>query len=505
MVGSQISAPTVMSSSFFTSGYASGVRALGRGLSRGEILQNTYEVVRLAGRGGMGEVYETRHLRIPGRFAVKVLRQQDAPNEEALGRFRREAEITSSLRHPNIVQILDFNQLPDGSPYIVMEYLDGGDLADRLAERGTLPPMEVVRYVSQLASALAAAHAHGVVHRDLKPQNVLLVPIPGQARDFLKIVDFGISTVKGPGPGVGGENTVLGTPRYMAPEQAMGKAELIEARTDQFALAAIAYEMLAGVPPFEGSNVAATLYNVVNRDPPPLPRAVREVIGAAGEAALWRALSKNPTDRFPSILDFGRTLQEAAILGGAAAVGLASGAGEDERAGPPRERTPEPAFTLELAASAARAFSEPSTLSGLGPAPTGLTRPSPSISQRRHRVTVGGLAMLATVGWVVALLSPRVVEERVGAMAAPLIDEAKRLTVLSRPTQQIFVDVVQPPPGLSVEVDGHPMPLPLALPRTTAAYHLRFSAPGYRPHETWIDAVSDKTLHLPMLRAPRPL
>src|SRR5687768_14356495 len=152
----------------------------GRGLRAGEILQGTYEVVRLAGRGGMGEVYETRHLRIPGRFAVKVLHHDGTLDAAALASFRREAEITSSLRHPNIVQVLDFNQLPDGSPYLVMEFLDGVDLSQRLLARGSLPPFEVARHVSQMASALAAAHARGVVHRDLKPQNIFLVPMAGQ-------------------------------------------------------------------------------------------------------------------------------------------------------------------------------------------------------------------------------------------------------------------------------------------------------------------------------------
>src|SRR5688500_8277368 len=135
------------------------------GLRLGEVLQGTYEVVRLAGSGGMGEVYEARHLRIPGRFAIKVLHREDLPDADpvSLQRFRREAEVTSSLRHPNIVQVLDFNQLPDGTPYIVMEFLDGMDLGKRLDTQGRLPPFEVARHVSQLASALAAAHTHGVV------------------------------------------------------------------------------------------------------------------------------------------------------------------------------------------------------------------------------------------------------------------------------------------------------------------------------------------------------
>jgi serine/threonine protein kinase len=144
--------------------------------STGLVLQDTYTLGPCIGQGGMGEVYEATHVRLPGRMAVKILRQHLLTNQDAFARFCREAEIMSSLRHPHIIQIFDFNTSLDGLPYFVMEYLDGVDLETRLADSGPLPLAAVVRIVDAVASALGAAHALGVVHRDLKPANIFLMP-----------------------------------------------------------------------------------------------------------------------------------------------------------------------------------------------------------------------------------------------------------------------------------------------------------------------------------------
>jgi serine/threonine protein kinase len=425
----------------------------GQRLRPGQVLQGTYEVVRLAGQGGMGEVYETRHLRIPGRFAVKLLHQHGPLDGESLASFRREAEITSSLRHPNIVQVLDFNQLPDGSPYIVMEFLDGMDLAQRLKSQGVLPPFEVVRHISQMAAALAAAHEHGVVHRDLKPQNVFLVPMAGQTGEHVKILDFGISSVRGALPG---PDAPSGTPRYMSPEQALGDAGAVDGRTDQFALAAIAYEMLTGHEAFRGDSVGSVLFNLVHGAPVPLPEPVRAMVGELGEATLQRAMARRPEDRFPGVLEFASALEEAVLWGG--------------------QQTPQP---VPVAA----------------PPP-----PAP----RRITPTTIALGAIAALGWAVALTSPRAVEDRVTRLAAPLVDGAQQLQMAVRPSQLVYVEILRPPPGLTATVDGQPSPLPISLVRGTAAYRLRFQAPGYQPYETLVDAVADQALELPMLRKRRP-
>jgi serine/threonine-protein kinase len=282
-------------------------------LQAGTILHETYEIVRMVGAGGMGQVYEARHARLPGRFAIKIL--AGANNENAaveFVRFRREAEIASSLRHPHIVQVVDFNQMEDSTPYFVMEYLDGVDLATELDRAGPFPPGRAAVIVDQIADAVAAAHARGIIHRDLKPQNVLFVSIPPKERDFVKVVDFGISKVRTAATLTDGSR-LLGTPQYMSPEQARGEPDEIDGSTDQFALAAMAYEMLCGRPAFSADNVPAILFRVSNEP----PASLGELTGAdsrALEVVLWRALAKDKASRYASILEFSEAFT-AAVAG----------------------------------------------------------------------------------------------------------------------------------------------------------------------------------------------
>jgi serine/threonine-protein kinase len=173
------------------------VRPMAEGtLSPGLVLDGAYRIVRLVGAGGVGEVYEAAHARLSGRYAVKVLLGEVSKREEVLKRFQREAEVTSGLRHPNIVQVVDFNRLEDGTPYLVMEFLDGVELATEIQRKGPMPLSRVVDLVGQLASALSAAHSQKIIHRDLKPQNLFLVRLPGDERELIKILDFGISKVR---------------------------------------------------------------------------------------------------------------------------------------------------------------------------------------------------------------------------------------------------------------------------------------------------------------------
>ena len=192
------------------------------GWSGGVLLADTYLLGRPISRGGMGEVFEATHARLPGRYAVKILLPELIGHREAFARFCREAEVMSELRHPNVVQIFDFNTTPDGRPYFVMEFLEGRDLETRLNDAGPLPLPFAVRVVDAVASALAAAHAHGIVHRDLKPANIFLVTVDGQPDELIKVLDFGISKVRAAGTLLSTPSDVLGTPPYMSPEQARG-------------------------------------------------------------------------------------------------------------------------------------------------------------------------------------------------------------------------------------------------------------------------------------------
>ncbi len=274
------------------------------GLRPGVVIAETYEITRLLGQGGMGAVWEAKHLRLPGkRVVVKVL-LFGATDAVVLARFRREAEIGSRLGHPNIVQVLDFNTLADGTPYIVLELLQGESLAARLL-RGPLPLEQVKAIVTQVGSALAAAHREGIVHRDLKPDNVFLCPtdLGGEVRDVVKVLDFGISKIRGSKTVLTQDAALLGTPQYMAPEQATGRNDEIDVRTDVFAFGAMTFEMLAGRAPFTGDTLAAVIHAIVYTPTPPLAAAAKDVPPPI-VAAIERALDKNRDARFPDVNSF---------------------------------------------------------------------------------------------------------------------------------------------------------------------------------------------------------
>ena len=313
-------------------------------LAPGTVLGGTYEIVRCIGSGGMGAVYEARHLRLEGRrVAVKVLLREVAESEESFARFRREAEIGARLGHPHIVAVTDFDKLDDGSPYLVMELLAGEDLSRRMG-RGRVPETLTYRVVREVGGALAAAHKQGIVHRDLKPHNVFLVKVEeGEGVvEHCKVLDFGISKIAAAATVITRDAAVLGTPRYMAPEQALGKNDEIDGRTDQFALATVIYELLTGKPAFAADSSTAVLYKVVYEPAPPL-REVAPQVPDEVCTAIERAMSKAPADRFPDMTSFVNAVLAGAGLGaGAMEVGLSTTkleAGEAARRAAARRRT----------------------------------------------------------------------------------------------------------------------------------------------------------------------
>lgn len=278
----------------------------------GTVLEGAYRLVRLVGRGGMGAVYEAIQLRLNKRVAVKLMSREAACDMISLERFRREAEITSKLGHPHLVNLVDFGTAESGQPYLVMEYLEGEDLDQRLQRTPRLPVDIAARIITQSASALGAAHKQDVVHRDLKPANLFLLNVPGEP-EFVKVLDFGISKVKAAnGRRLTGVQSVVGTPAYMSPEQATGRSEETDHRADQWALACIGWEMLCGHPPFMADDTTALFFQIIRIEPPSLVKQVPELQPAA-EAVLRRALSKNYLDRYPSIRDFARAFELAAL------------------------------------------------------------------------------------------------------------------------------------------------------------------------------------------------
>ena len=252
-----------------------------------------FQILAELGRGGMGVVYKARHRQLNRTIALKMILDGKHAHSEHRERFRIEAEAVARLRHPNIVQIYDFGEA-DGCPFVTLEMLEGGSLADRL--KGTTQPgRAAAELVATLALAIHAAHQAGIVHRDLKPPNVLF------DRDGTpKITDFGLAKRLEVDEGHTRTGQVMGTPCYMAPEQARGQVRSIGPPADVYALGAILYEMLTGRPPFKGSSVIATLQQVVNDDvvPPsahrgegpdrPRPRDdLPEVPAKRANEALW--------------------------------------------------------------------------------------------------------------------------------------------------------------------------------------------------------------------------
>jgi eukaryotic-like serine/threonine-protein kinase len=276
----------------------------------GQVLDGAYQLTRLIYEGAMGTVYEAVQLRLNKRVAVKVMVPELAANPEALGRFRRELEVTSQLAHPNVIQLLDYGVTASSQPYLVMEYLDGEDLEQRLKRVGRLPLPIALHVFSQVASALGVIHAKGIVHRDLKPANVFLLPVESGA-DFVKVVDFGISKVRSADTKLTQAFTMVGTPESMSPEQATGRVDDVDHRSDQWALACTVWRAISGGVPFGGATVRDLLHEVVNGEPRSLLESAPDLPPAL-EGVLRRALSKRQDDRFPTIAAFWRAFESAA-------------------------------------------------------------------------------------------------------------------------------------------------------------------------------------------------
>jgi serine/threonine-protein kinase len=276
----------------------------------GATLDGAYQLTRLIFEGGMGTVYEAIQLHLHKRVAVKIMVPELAENPEALARFRREVEVTSQLSHPHVIQLLDFGATPTGQPYLVMEFLEGEDLEHRLRRVGRLPVAATADIVRQIASALTVIHAKGIVHRDLKAANVFLLTLDGIG-DFAKVVDFGISKVRAARTQLTRDYTMLGTPEGMSPEQATARPDEVDHRSDQWALACLAWRMLSGALPFQGPSLKELLASIVHQEPAPLAASAPEVPPAL-EAVLRRALSKRKDDRFPTIAAFARAFEQAA-------------------------------------------------------------------------------------------------------------------------------------------------------------------------------------------------
>ncbi len=272
----------------------------------GAVLGESYEVLRLIGEGGMGRVYEARHTRLSGkRFAIKTLLDEYARQPDVVARFQREAESASGLDHPNVLGVYDVNRAPDGRPYIVSEYLQGEDLGQLLDRVGTVEPAFAIRVLRQVCGALSAAHERGIVHRDMKPENVFLIGDP--TAPFVKLLDFGISKQQNGTAALTRTGMIIGTPAYMAPEQARGAH--VDHRVDVYAVGAILYRALTGRCPFEAEDPPAVLTAVLTAEPV-RPRTLVPAIPDSVELLIQRAMMKDRDERFSDIRELEEALAE---------------------------------------------------------------------------------------------------------------------------------------------------------------------------------------------------
>jgi serine/threonine protein kinase len=276
----------------------------------GVTIDGRYRIESVLGEGGMGVVYLAHHKVIDRRVAIKILRAKLARDKRSTERFLQEAKAASSIGNPHIIDISDFGELPDGSTYFVMEWLDGKPLAMVLEGGSALPVMRVIDIARQTADALAAAHQQGIVHRDLKPENIFLVR-HGSKQDFVKILDFGVAKVSTGASHLTHAGSIVGTPLYMAPEQALG--ESVDSRADIYALGVILYEMASGRVPFDADDVVGVLAQHMCQAPVPIRALVPSQDVPPGlEAIILKALAKKPEQRYQTMEELAQDLDRLA-------------------------------------------------------------------------------------------------------------------------------------------------------------------------------------------------
>ena len=344
-------------------------------LQPGDLVGDRYELGRQLGAGGMARVFLAHDRLLDRQVAVKVLSDPYASDPQFVERFRREASAAAGLNHPNIVAVYDRGEA-DGSYYIVMEYMSGPDLKRVIRARAPLPPLEAIDYAQQILAALGAAHRRDVIHRDVKPQNVLV------AEDgHLKVTDFGIARAGADG-GMTEAGSVIGTAQYLSPEQARG--DEVTAASDCYAVGIVLYEMLTGRVPFDGERAVTVAMKQIN-DPPTPPRVLEGAIPLVLEDVVLRSLAKRPSERY-------RTAEEMSHALGEARAAIQSG--DPTRvlpaAGPPTAQT--------------RVADPVTGQTRVAPPPP----PQPPAARRRRRwpIVVGVIVLLAIVAAVaVALLS----------------------------------------------------------------------------------------------------
>jgi serine/threonine protein kinase len=286
-----------------------GPNSAAAGIREGDVLAGKYRVERVLGVGGMGVVVAAHHIQLDEKVALKFLLPEALGNAEAVARFAREARAAAKIKSEHVARVSDVGTLPSGAPYMVMEYLDGGDLAGWIKQRGALPVDQAVEFVLQACIAVADAHALGIVHRDLKPANLFCVR-RSDGQLSIKVLDFGISKMNdasGMAPGsITRTSALMGSPLYMSPEQ-MRASKDVDAQTDIWALGVILFELMTGRPAFIAESVTELAIKVTN-DPAPAIRGFRPDVPFALEAIVFKCLEKDRRQRYRNVAELALAL-----------------------------------------------------------------------------------------------------------------------------------------------------------------------------------------------------
>jgi len=462
------------------------------------------------GEGGMGVVFRAEHPHINRRVAIKVLHPGADRNPEVVHRFFNEARAATEIRNEHIVEVLDFGTLPEGMPYLVMEWLDGESLGSLLRSARKLPLAQAAMIMSGIARALRAAHGKGVVHRDLKPDNVFLVRRDGEP-DLVKVLDFGIAKLLATGMPVQYQTqtgAIIGTPAYMSPEQCRGAKE-IDHRTDVYALGVIGYQMLTGRLPFAADALGELLLKHLTETPPPAD-SIEPSVPAPVSQMLARALEKEPEKR-PSLDEIMFTMD--AVVAADAAV-------------------PRPGGATLTAALSARFASAPQ-VSGPAPAPGPHTTLGASASEiglerklpprKRTGLIIGGAAagLLVTAGVLVFVMksqrghavrpdlpaAPPAVVERPAPSAPPIAAAKPPEKPEEKPAEKtVDIAIRTDPSSARLEVDGEPVgnPFSRTVVKDGHPHRITASLPGFGPIAETISFDRDRELILKLIAASEP-
>jgi eukaryotic-like serine/threonine-protein kinase len=459
---------------------------------------NNYEIQSLLGEGGMGAVYLARHPVIGRMAAIKVLRAELTGNQDLVTRFINEARAVNALHHPNLIDIIDVGVMPDGTPYLMMEFLAGESLAARLVRQTVLPLDEAVEVASQIAEALSAVHQEKIVHRDLKPENLFLVPDKGTRQGFrVKILDFGIAKLMGdksnsPKTQTG---TVMGTPAYMSPEQCRGTSDAMDHRSDIYSLGVILFHMVCGRTPFVSEGTGELLAMHIYR-PVPSPLSIAPHLPQALVSLILKALEKEPRNRFQTMAE----LHEALSV-------VPRGK---------RSLSQSELLAIGMSPTVSQAAALKTTLSS-SPSVTGEGEVSGLRTKGRPWMVVAGLATLvagATIGGLVLRSkqpppAPPVAPVPAAVVAAVPSPPPAEPPRVQRPAE-VTLAVITDPAGARLFAEGKGgakdswlglTPYSGSFPRSDSPLKLRLEKQGYRTHAQQVSLSEDGTVKVILVKS----